>query len=149
MSAANRRKRVLVATDGSETSRRAVDFAAQLTKLWDGELIVLTVRTVLSPEELRKLARANNYDLGIATEILVGRILDDAAELAKGRGVNMIKPLTVSGDPASATVKAAKAEQVDMIVAGRRGLGAVSRLLLGSVSGKIVANATCAVSVIP
>ena len=69
--------------------------------------------------------------------------------LAKGRGVNMIKPLTVSGDPASATVKAAKAEQVDMIVAGRRGLGAVSRLLLGSVSGKIVANATCAVSVIP
>src|SRR5205085_6418933 len=69
---------------------------------------VQTCALPISPEELRKLARANNYDLGIATEILVGRILDDAAELAKGRGVNMIKPLTVSGDPASATVKAAK-----------------------------------------
>jgi nucleotide-binding universal stress UspA family protein len=141
-------KRVLVATDGSKAATRAVDFAAMVAKVWDGELIVLTISTALSPAELRELAKVD-HDLGTATDTLVKRIFDDASERGQRHGVAEIRTLSMSGDPANATLKIAQEEQADLIVVGRRGLGALSKLLLGSVSGTIVAHAHCAVTVVP
>jgi len=141
-------KRVVVATDGSKAASRAVDFAATMDKAWDGELIALTISTALSPAELRELAQAD-HDLGTATDILVRRILDDATARGKRHGLVDIKTLSMSGDPANATLKIAQEERADLIVVGRRGLGGLSRLLLGSVSEKIVAHAHCAVAVVP
>ena len=141
-------KRVVVATDGSEPATRAVDFAATVAKAWDGELIVLTIHTDLSPAELRELAK-DSHDLGTATDALVKRILDEATARARRHGVVKIRTLSVSGDPADATLATAKEERADLIVVGRRGLGMLSRLFLGSVSETVVANATCAVTVVP
>lgn len=141
-------KRVLVATDGSKAAARAVDFAATVAKAWDAELIALTISTALSPVELRELAQAD-HDLGIATDTLVRRILDDATARGKCHGVAEIRILSMSGDPANATLKIAQDERADLIVVGRRGLGGLSRLLLGSVSEKVVAHAHCAVAVVP
>lgn len=141
-------KRVVVATDGSEAAGRAVDFAATVARAWDAELIALTISTALPPAELRELAQAD-HDLGTATAALVRRILDDASARGKRHGVREIKTLAMSGDPANATLKIAQEERADLIVVGRRGLGGLSRLLLGSVSEKIVANARCAVTVVP
>jgi nucleotide-binding universal stress UspA family protein len=141
-------QRVVVATDGSKAAARAVDFAATVAKAWDAELIVLTISTALSPAELRELAQAD-HDLGTATDILVRRILDDAVALANRHGVVDVRTLSMSGDPANATLKLAQDERADLIVVGRRGLGGLSRLLLGSVSEKIVAHAPCAVAVVP
>ena len=141
-------KRVVVATDGSEAAERAVDFAATVAGAWDAELIALTISTALPPAELRELAQAD-HDLGTATAALVRRILDDASSRGKRHGVGEIKTLTMSGDPANVTLKIAEEERADLIVVGRRGLGGLSRLLLGSVSEKIVAHAHCAVAVVP
>ena len=141
-------KRVLVATDGSKAAARAVDFAATMAKAWDGELIALTISTALSPAELRELAQ-EDHDLGTAIDALVRRILDDAIARGKRYGVTEIKTLSMSGDPANATLKIALEERADLIVVGRRGLGGLSRLLLGSVSEKVVAHAHCAVAVVP
>jgi nucleotide-binding universal stress UspA family protein len=141
-------QRVVVATDGSKAAARAVDFAVTVAKAWNAELIVLTISTALSPAELRELAQAD-HDLGTATDILVRRILDDAVACANRHGVVDVRTLSVSGDPANATLKLAQEERADLIVVGRRGLGGLSRLLLGSVSEKIVAHAHCAVTVVP
>lgn len=141
-------KRVVVATDGSKPATRAVDLAATVAKAWDGELIVLTINTALSPAELRELAQAD-HDLGTAIDTLVKRILDDATERGRRHGVIDVRTISMSGDPANATLKIARDEHADLIVVGRRGLGGLSRLLLGSVSEKIVAHAHCAVTVVP
>lgn len=141
-------RRVVVATDGSKAAVRAVDFAATVAKAWNAELVVLTISTALSPAELRELAQAD-HDLGTATDTLVRRILDDATARATQHGVAEIRTLSMSGDPANATLKLAQDERADLIVVGRRGLGGLSRLLLGSVSEKIVAHAPCAVTVVP
>ena len=141
-------QRVVVATDGSKAAARAVDFAATVAKAWDAELIVLTIPTELSPAELRELAQAD-HDLGTATDILVRRILDGAVARANRHGVVDVRTLSMSGDPANVTLKLAQEERADLIVVGRRGLGGLARLLLGSVSEKIVAHAHCAVTVVP
>jgi len=141
-------RRVVVATDGSKAAARAVDFAATVAKAWDAELIVLTISTALSPAELRELAQAD-HDLGTATDALVRRILDDATARADRLGVVAVKTLTLSGDPANTTLKIAREAGADLIVVGRRGLGGLSRLLLGSVSDRIVGHAHCAVTVVP
>jgi nucleotide-binding universal stress UspA family protein len=141
-------KRVVVATDGSTAAARAVDFAVTVAKAWDAGLIVLTISTALSPAELRELAQAD-HNLGTATDTLVRRIMDGASARANHHGVVDIKTLSMSGDPASVTLKIALEEQADLIVVGRRGLGGLARLLLGSVSEKIVTHAHCAVTVVP
>jgi nucleotide-binding universal stress UspA family protein len=141
-------KRVLVATDGSKAAARAVDFAATMARAWDAELIALTISTALSPAELRELAQAD-HDLGTAIDTLVRRILEDATARGNRHGVVEIRTLSMSGDPANATLKLAQQEHADLIVVGRRGLGGLSRLLLGSVSENIVAHAHCAVAVVP
>jgi nucleotide-binding universal stress UspA family protein len=55
----------------------------------------------------------------------------------------------MSGDPANVALKVAREADADLIVVGRRGLGGLSKLLLGSVSEKIVAHAHCAVTAVP
>jgi nucleotide-binding universal stress UspA family protein len=53
------------------------------------------------------------------------------------------------GDPANVALKVAREADADLLVVGRRGLGGLSRLLLGSVSEKIVARAHCTVTAVP
>ena len=56
--------------------------------------------------------------------------------------------LVWTGDPGESIVSAAEAENVDLVVVGTHGRGAIGRLLLGSVSEHVVRNAPCPVLVI-
>jgi nucleotide-binding universal stress UspA family protein len=58
--------------------------------------------------------------------------------------VNSTETVT-SGDPAGELVRIANENAVDLVVLGARGLGAVQRLLLGSVSEAVLRDASCAV----
>ena len=57
--------------------------------------------------------------------------------------------LTVRGPPAKEILAQAKALDADMIIVGSHGFGAVFRLLLGSVSEKVLKHATCPVLIVP
>ena len=143
-------KRVVVATDGSKAAERAVDFALTMAKMWEAELIAVTVSTNLSPTELRQLAMARkDRDLDAATEELVANILGDVESRAARHGVANVRCVSMSGDPANVALKVAREADADLLVVGRRGLGGLSRLLLGSVSEKIVARAHCTVTAVP
>jgi len=52
------------------------------------------------------------------------------------------------GKPAEEILKVAKAHKADLIVTGAKGLGAIGRVLLGSVSTRIVQHSTCSVLVV-
>ena len=54
----------------------------------------------------------------------------------------------VTGDPADEIVRLANIHQADLIVIGSRGLTGVNRILQGSVSGQVVADAHCSVMVV-
>ncbi|HEX7768276.1 MAG TPA: universal stress protein [Nitrospira sp.] len=52
------------------------------------------------------------------------------------------------GKPAEEILKVAKAHKADLIVTGAKGLGAIGRVLLGSVSTRVVQHSTCSVLVV-
>jgi len=135
--------KILVTTDGSAASNRAVNLAAHMALKHDGSLYLLNVvRDMQLPAELKKMAKVEN--IGQARQdvldFVAEKILGDAERRAKRKGVSSVHKFTGHGDPATAIAKYAQRNKIDLIVMGTRGLGGVKGMLMGSVSRK-VANA--------
>ena len=132
--------KILVAYDGSESAKRALDEAAKLTPN-DGFVTVVSVA-----EELPQFGRA--------AAMLVPeehqerrRELAEAKEILKGRGIKA-KTVERRGDAATMILEEAEKEGVELVVMGTRGLGSGRRWLLGSVSTKVLHHAPCNVLVV-
>jgi nucleotide-binding universal stress UspA family protein len=126
-------KRILVAIDGSEPAARGASLAADIAVRFGARLTLVYVvpRLLLPPdvygltvEEVEREQRAH-----------ADRVLHAALAALGGAGVE-VDTRVLSGPPAE-TLAAAAAE-VDLVVAGSRGQGAVARALLGSVSDRLV-----------
>ena len=74
------------------------------------------------------------------------RLLDAALEPVDTTGLD-VTPVTSPGGAAHAVVECANA--AELVVVGSRGLGALQRLVLGSVATQVVHHASCPVAVIP
>lgn len=132
--------RILVPTDGSPASGRAVSLAAELALKHEASLYLLNViREMQLPAELRKMAKVEN--IGTARqdvlEFVAEKILGDAERRAKRKGVKAVRKATGQGDPATAIAKHAQRNKIDLIIMGTRGLSSVKSLLMGSVSRKV------------
>ena len=75
---------------------------------------------------------------------LGARLVEGARWQAEQAGVGRVTCLVEDGDPAHRIVEVAEREGVDLIVMGRRGLGDLKGLLLGSVTHKVAQRAHCA-----
>jgi nucleotide-binding universal stress UspA family protein len=142
-------KRILVAVDGSEPARRAVRRAADLAAKYGAELVLVNVlpsgaREVV-PKELADFAEIEHIDVskGDLLRAIAEQILRQAEADAREAGVAAVRSVVETGDPASAIAELARTEKADLIVMGRRGLGALAGLLLGSVSHKVTQLAAC------
>jgi len=82
-------------------------------------------------------------------EAIGNLILDDAETLAKSRGATKVQRTIMSGDPATCILEAAYNSQARFIVMGKRGLGRLAGLLIGSVSQKVSALADCTCITVP
>ena len=122
-------RRVLVATDRSETAERAVRFAVEMAQRYEAELVLL--RVLLS-------------DDGTLAE--AGRELAEyARELAGDSGRSAV---VVAEDPAEAIVAAAEREQADVIVVGSIGMTGRKEFLLRNVPNRVSHNASCTVVIV-
>lgn len=125
-------QRVLLATDGSKSSGKAVRFLMEQIRPENIEVGVVHIMPFMRYPELKEAGQA-----------LVDR---DAARLAKaGYTVNETLKL---GHPADVIIKIADRQKTDLIVVGAKGLGAIARFFLGSVSTKILRHSTCSVLVV-
>jgi nucleotide-binding universal stress UspA family protein len=135
-------RKILIAYDGSEASRKAFDTAADLAVRHNAELFVVSV------------ARPPEVADDVETEAMIEssrqyhrRML---AELKPALAEKKIKAhLEVAvGHPAQQIIYDADRHGVDLIVVGDRGRSKFARLLLGSVSKQVVQYAARAVLVV-
>jgi nucleotide-binding universal stress UspA family protein len=128
-------KKILVPVDGSEASARAVRVAAERARLVKGELHVLHVDPPMHYEEMR--VYVVREDLEKVRSEASRRVLDGAAKIAAGEKVAHVEHLR-HGDVAHVIADVVKAQGMDEIVMGTRGMGTLGTLLLGSVAYRVV-----------
>ena len=122
-------RRVLVATDRSETAERAVAFAAEMADRYEAELLVL--RVLIGGD----VSRTD------AMEELEGYVQTLAGEQKRAA--------VVSGDdPAEAIVEAARREKADVLVVGSVGMSGRREFLLRNVPNRVSHNAPCTVVIV-
>jgi len=135
---AARARNILVGYDGSEAAQRALDAAADLVG-YGSALSVVTVAT--RPED------EPGDNGGPAAHDRARELLGDARALLLRRQVTA-RYLEPVGDPAEMLMETARELDADLIVVGRRDQNALRRIVLGSVSAKVLRRAECDVLVV-
>ena len=122
-------RRVLVATDRSETAERAVRFATEMAERYGAELFVL--RVLLSDDGTRAEA--------------IRELAEYAESLAGERGRSSV---VIGAEPAEAIVESARREKADVLVVGSVGMTGRREFLLHNVPNRVSHNAPCTVVIV-
>lgn len=137
-------RKVLVGTDGSESSFGAVDRAAAVAAGSGAQLLLVCA---YFPMDSREEARAADQLGGDAYKVHgsspADSVLQDAEDRARTAGAHDVVRKPVQGDAVEALTKVAVDEGVDLLVVGNRGLNRFGGRLLGSVPANISHLAKC------
>jgi nucleotide-binding universal stress UspA family protein len=129
---------ILLATDGSSHSRKALAYAQEMAVREQGQVIVV--------HAFAPMPSYPAYHEGLwGDQILAGHIAagkevaNEAAKELQEAGIDAIVEV-LQGPPADAILRAADIHEPDLIVMGSRGRGELASLLLGSVSHRVLAH---------
>lgn len=141
--------KVLVGTDGSPSSYRAVERAAALAGDTDATLVIASAYQPLSE---RDRVRANQ-ELGEAAYKVMGAnpaedVLREAKSIATKAGAKKIETTAEAGDPVDVLVALIDGRKIDLCIVGNRGLNSLAGRLLGSVPANISHRAACDVLIV-
>lgn len=146
--------KILLAIDGSDYSKAAVDELARMPLLSKSKVCILNVYE--DPLSATPGAVSFGGNLGNYYEEAMSNarksaenIVNNAAESIKDKNDSLtITTAVVDGNPKSAILEKAQSFGADLIVVGSQGLGALSRFLLGSVSQSVAMHAGCSVMIV-
>jgi nucleotide-binding universal stress UspA family protein len=130
-------KKILLAYDGGEPARRALDLTTDLAKRYGAAVSVVSVtpvhpgRTPIDPWDDRPVHLAE---------------LNEAEKILREQGIEP-ELLSPAGDPAKTIERIAAEGGFDTVILGSRGLGAISRVLQGSISEHVSTHAETTVIV--
>ena len=145
-------KRILVATDGSDSSIRAANFAIHFCKLEKADLVILHVLPDIKQGGVIGL-RAKYGDLKMVSAFLQAKTheahkwIEPIQKNAKKNGVgSKIEILENDGTSIVGIItKYAQKNQIDLVIVGTRGISKFKRLLVGSLSSAIISHSHCPV----
>ena len=136
-------KVILWASDGSEHSDRALDYARKLAEAESAELVAAHIREITT-------GRSAGYPVLIDEDEIETKIQGQAKDLADaGINARYEQGGAAYGGAAHAIADLADSTNADLIVVGTRGQGPVTGLLLGSVTQRLLHIATCPVLAVP
>jgi nucleotide-binding universal stress UspA family protein len=141
-------KDIVVGLDGSETSEKALRIACDLGKKYGSAIhLVYTAHpeTVAIPVgAVAGFHAATTMPSAAEVKAAGEKVLASGVAIAKECGQKITKTHFEHGKPADQILACADGCGADLIVTGRRGLGAISSLLLGSTSQQVSHLAKCA-----
>ena len=127
---------VLVGTDGSDSSLRAVDRAAQIAAGAGAKLIVATAYFPQS-EDARAADVLKDEGYKMSGNAPIYAILREAKERAHTAGAKDVEEKAIVGAPVDALVDLAEELKADLLVVGNVGLSTIAGRLLGSVPANV------------
>ena len=142
--------KILVALDGSDHATKALGTAIEMAQRCDSEMILfyaLQVRSLRAEYEqvVTKAARDAYREAGNQQK---EDILSRAEKLARDQGVDRVSQLCIEGEPARSIIRAARENDIELIVMGTRGLTGLRELAMGSVAHNVTSAADCPVLVV-
>lgn len=133
--------KILVPIDGSEYSHKALLHACDLAKNQQSSLIILYV----IEKSILNILDKKEYNLIVKN--FGEKVLEKSRKICIEKGVDS-KTVLKKGNIVDEIIKFARNENCNLIIIGSKGLGATARLLLGSVSQKLVVNSPCSILVV-
>ena len=138
-------KKILVATDFSPLSEKAIDYAVMTAKQFGAMILLIHV---LKPFSISTTDALMFVDNSKAVREVAEAMIFNLREILNGKGVS-VETVLMQGPPASEIVMKASQEEVDLIIMGTHGRKGVEHLLLGSIAEKVIRNAKCPVMTVP
>ncbi|RIW30874.1 universal stress protein [Bacillus salacetis] len=136
-------KRILLAADGSEHSKRAAENAVIIARCSEGSVITVVY---VADSSRAKADVLENWNSTEVNDFRKAR-LKDIEVLAKEAGVRY-EIMILHGEPGPAIVEFANKHSFDIAVVGSRGLNGLQEFVLGSVSHKVAKRANCPVLIV-
>jgi nucleotide-binding universal stress UspA family protein len=139
---------VLVPTDGSEISAKAVQAAAALARLTGAQLHVLSVKEPFPYSAISEMQPVPPQEFYDAQERIARSRVEAAADAARAGGLVVDGATVEALHPWEAILDHAKNHQCDLIVMASHGRRGISALLLGSETQKVLTHSPIPVLVI-
>ncbi len=140
-------KKVLIPIDGSRYSMQAAEYGIRLAKAYEIEVLAFYVIDDASVESLAHLTEEEPDMLQQNLRREGENCLNYLSELAAKEGVEF-ESMTRAGTPHQAIVAVAKEQNVDLIIIGKVGQRGPRRILIGSVTERVIESAHCPVLVV-
>jgi len=139
-------KKIMVPTDASEYSRRALITALELARKFQAEVVILFVP--YTPEAY--LGYNPAYTIEISQEQIEETGEHMLMTTLEGIDVGdvLLKKKKIQGHPASVILEEISNENIDLVVMGSHGYGPIAGAMLGSVSQHVLQKATCPVLIV-
>jgi len=139
-------KRILVPTDASEYSRRALISALDLARKFQAEVVLLFV--AYTPEAYWEYNPA--YSIEVSKELIEQTGEKTLKATLEGIDVGDVplKKKQIQGHPSSVILEEISNENIDLVVMGSHGYGPIARVVLGSVSQRVLRKSTCPVLIV-
>ncbi len=142
----SRIRRIVHATDFSPASRGAFVKAVELAKANGAELYLAHVMGPVVPMAGDGYIPAKVYaDIEASTRAAAEKQLAALAGRARKGGVTRVRRLVLDGLAHEQINRAARARRADLVVIGTHGRTGLSKLVLGSVAGRVISSARCPV----
>ena len=135
-------KNIILAYDGSKHSNKALQEAIRIAKISGGKLLILSIVDVTDEFESQAPGLTEKM-----TEKLKKQV-QKAAEKAAAENIQVREEVRV-GDASEMIVEVAGKKKCDLIIMGSHGKTGLKRLLMGSVTSRVIGHAPCKVLVIP
>lgn len=142
-------KKILVAIDESQTSEKVLQKSRGLAEKLGSDVLILTVVTRLVRPIYTHSAKepGHTYTEYENPKEIADRILANANKVFEGY-TGKHETLIEFGDPANKIIDVAEEKHCDLIIMGNRGLSVFKRVMMGSVSTKVLHHAPCHVLIV-
>lgn len=141
--------KILIPFDGSDSSKNAI-FKGLATGIFkDSEIHIITVipSRVIAPSKNSYMGTDMIDAISKANAAQALETIETAKSIFKEAG-GVASAVVREGDAAEEILAYADESKIDLIVMGNRGLGTFKKILLGSVSSKVVSNSSCSVLIV-